>query len=118
MFAFISGGYHPWDKFFIYHCDYVTMDYNAIHVELTLGTFAFKILHKSFVKIGIVFLHVLKRITHSLWLDKIFIQLAKARRKKTHNFWNKNHIQPQTIGDPIYIYLYLILLYLYVYPFY
>ena len=70
---------------------------------MTLGTFAFKILHKSFVKIGIVFLHVLKRITHSLWLDKIFIQLANARRKKTHNFWNKNHIQPQTIGDPIFI---------------
>ena len=27
IFAFISGGYHPWDKFFIYHCNNVTMDY-------------------------------------------------------------------------------------------
>ena len=30
MFAFIYGGYHPWDKFFVYHCDDVTIDYNAI----------------------------------------------------------------------------------------
>ena len=28
MFTFISSGYHPWDKFFIfYHCYDVTMDY-------------------------------------------------------------------------------------------
>ena len=49
-FAFISGKYDPWDNFFIYHCDDVTMYYNAITVESKLGTFASKRLHKSDVK--------------------------------------------------------------------
>ena len=30
MFAFLSGGYHPWNKFFIYHRVDVIMDYNAM----------------------------------------------------------------------------------------
>ena len=48
MFAFISGGYHPWDNFFIYHCNDITM----------------------------VLYHVIKRISHGLWLDMISIQLV------------------------------------------
>ena len=28
--AFICHGYNPWDKFFIYHCNDITMDHNAI----------------------------------------------------------------------------------------
>ena len=50
MFAFISGGYHPFDKFFIYYCDDVTVDYKLNTVEMTLGTFACKRLHKIYVK--------------------------------------------------------------------
>ena len=68
MFAFISGGYHPWDKFFIYHCDDVTMDKNAI-----LRNFAYKWLQKSYVKIEMMLKHVIKRISHGLGLDMIFI---------------------------------------------
>ena len=30
MFTRLFREYHPWDKFFIYHCDDFTMDYNAI----------------------------------------------------------------------------------------
>ena len=30
MFAFLSLGYHSWDKFFMYLCNDVTMDYNAM----------------------------------------------------------------------------------------
>ena len=30
MFAFKSGGYHQWDKFFISHFDDITMVYNVI----------------------------------------------------------------------------------------
>ena len=52
MFALISDGYHPWDKFFIYHCDAVTMDYNV--VEMTLVTFTCKRLHKIYLKMKIV----------------------------------------------------------------
>ena len=29
--------------------------------------------------------------------------LAKAREEKEHNSFDKNHIQPQTMEDPIYI---------------
>ena len=68
MFAFISGGYQPWDKFFIYHCDDVTMDKNAI-----LRKFAYKWLQKSYVKIEMMLKHVIKKISHGLGLDMIFI---------------------------------------------
>ena len=54
MFTPISGGYHPWDKFFIYHCDDVTMDYT---VEMMIGTFASKRLLKSNVKRKVVISH-------------------------------------------------------------
>ena len=49
MFTPICGGYHPWDKFFIYHCDNVTMDYNAI-----LLTFASERLLERCVKRKVV----------------------------------------------------------------
>ena len=37
---------------------------------------------------------------YGLWLD--FYSLALARGKKTHNELDKNHIQPQTMGDSFY----------------
>jgi hypothetical protein len=57
-----------------------------------------------------------KKISHTLWLDMIFVQLvlcflsyayplAKACGQKTHNSLDKNHIQPQTMGYPICIYI-------------
>ena len=73
MLAFISGGYQPWDKFFIYHCDDVTIDKNAI-----LRNFAYKWLQKSYVKIEMMLKHVIKRISNGLGLDMIFIQLGEC----------------------------------------
>ena len=62
---------------------------------MTLGTFASIRQLKCNVKIEIVLLHLIKRISHGSWLDLIFIQLAKGRGKKTHNSLDKNHIQLQ-----------------------
>ena len=58
-----------------------------ITVEMMLENFASKMLLKSFLKLKMELQHVIKRISHDLWLDMIFIQ-------------------PQTMGDPIYIYIY------------
>ena len=51
---------------------------------MTLGTFASKRLLKSYLKRKMVLLHVIKIISHGLWLHVIFIQ---------------SHI----MGDPIFI---------------
>ena len=40
MFGFICGGYHPWDKFMICHCDDVAMDFWRNTIEMTVGTLA------------------------------------------------------------------------------
>ena len=49
------------------------------------------------------------RISHGLWLDMSFVQRvvcflsrALARGRKTYNEFDKNHIQPQTMGDSFY----------------
>ena len=47
----------------------------------------------------------LYRIIHYLWLDyMVFIQrvVCLARGQKTQNELDKNHIQPQTMGDSLY----------------
>ena len=76
MFAPICGGYHPCDKFVIYHWDDVIMDYNT--VEMTLDYFASERLLKSYVKRKVVLQDVIKRISHGLGLHMIFIQLVEC----------------------------------------
>ena len=73
MFVFISGGSQPWDKFFIYHCNDVTMNYNAL-----FRNFASKWLQKRYVKIEMMLKHVIKRISNGYGLDMIFIQLGEC----------------------------------------
>ena len=43
---------------------------------MTLDTFSPKLLMKSHGKIKMVLKYVIKRISHGLWLDMIFIQLV------------------------------------------
>lgn len=42
---------------FLKHCDDVAMDYNTITVEITVAS---KMLHKGYVKIEILYSHVIK----------------------------------------------------------
>ena len=45
-------------------------------VEIMLGTFLSERLFKIYEKIKMVLYHVIKRISHGLWLDMIFIQFV------------------------------------------
>ena len=113
MIASISGGYCPWDNFF--HIQ-LRRRHNGLQrniVEMTLRTFASKRLglHRIYVKINGVVTCDKKNlrwfvVEYIFYPTRCMFSIPSPRFghwKHTINSLAKNHIQLQTIGDPIFI---------------
>lgn len=64
---------------------------------MTLENFASQMLLKSYLKIKIELQHVIKRASHGLGLEMIFISDTKAWGKETRNSLDKKKTKPREI---------------------